>query len=148
MKKIASFLTTCVVLLLAYSCGEDSRRDPGEHHGREEGSQQPVLPDGSHLTAADMKELGDTLVRFSGNGVLLSYGTPGVLLVVDDEAFTLRDLAEGGHSAEFSYKTRRIALDGMEIGHDAVKIGEDRDRQWWRATIEGNRAIYFVISIN
>ncbi len=144
------YLLLCIVIPLVVACGEGNRREPGEHNGREEGEERPELPDGSRLTEADRKELADATIRFSGDGVEIVYGSPGVLFVQDRECTetTLRELSGAGHSARFSHDTRQIELDGCKIDGDAVMIGEDGKVQWWRALTNGNIAIYFVISNN
>ena len=89
------YLLLCIVIPLVVACGEGNRREPGEHNGREEGEERPELPDGSRLTEADMKELADATMRFSGDGVEIVYGSPGVLFVQDRECTetTLRELS-------------------------------------------------------
>lgn len=136
------------ILLVAVACSDDGRRDPGDHNGREEHPVSPVLPDGTRLTAQDIAELEDATPRCVGAGVSLCYGVPGVLVVADDESVSLRDLAADGRSARFSLKARSIELDGEIAGYDAVKIGENDDVQWWRASTGLDSVIYFVISNN
>lgn len=136
-----------VAVMLAAGCSDDGRRDPGEHNGREE---HPELPGGVKLTDEDRKELQDAEPRFVGKGVSLRYGVPGVLIVEDDKSgdVSVRQLAENGHSARFSRKSRRMELDGVAVGVDAVKIGEADGMQWWKAVTDDGSAAYFVVSIN
>lgn len=146
MKKILP-LFVAVVMSVAAGCSDDDRRDPGGHNGREE---HPELPAGVKLTDEDRKELQDATPRFVGKGVALCYGVPGVLIVEDDRTsdVSIRELADDGHSARFSRKSRRMELDGTAVGVDAVKIGEADGMQWWRAASDDGSAVYFVVSIN
>lgn len=136
-----------MAMSVAAGCSDDDRRDPGEHNGREE---HPELPGGVKLTDEDRKELQDATPRFVGKGVALCYGVPGVLIAEDDNTsdVSIRELAEDGHSARFSRKSRRMELDGTAVGVDAEKIGEADGMQWWRAASDDGSATYFVVSIN
>lgn len=140
-------LVMVMAMSVAAGCSDDDRRDPGEHNGREE---HPELPGGVKLTDNDRNELRDATPRFVGRGVSLCYGAPGVLIVEDDRTYdvSIRELAEDGHSARFSRKSRRMELDGAAVGADAVKIGEADGMQWWKAVTDDGSVIYFVVSIN
>lgn len=135
-------------MLSMASCSESQRREADDHNGREDGPTLPLAPDDSRLSDEDMKQLTDNTERFTGLGITISYGTPGVLLVEDGESVTLRELGEKGHCARFSTKTRSISLDGVTVGSDAVMISEELSMQWWRAKTTDESAVYFIINNN
>ena len=145
MRSILIAFATVVMIGMA-SCDDGSRREADDHNGREERPVTPVLPDGTHVDEEDLKQLADTSTRFSGLGVTLVYGEPGVLMVEDGESVVLRDLSEGGHYARFAVKVRGMELDGRTVGSNAVMIGEENGVQWWRAITEDKSRIYFVVS--
>ena len=146
MKGILRAIAVALAVAFVSSCGDGSRREPDDHNGREERPESPVLDDGSRLTDEDVEQLADATARFSGAGVTLAYGTPGVMLTEDGEAIVLRDLSENGHWARFAIKVRGIELDGKTVGKDAVMIGEENGVQWWRAIMDDKSSIYFVVS--
>ena len=91
----------------------------------------------------------DNTARFSGRGIELRFGEPGILYTQsnDKERVSIRDLSSGGHLGSFSRKTRRMELDGETIAYDAVEIQTDQQLglTWWRAYTKGDStAVYFV----